>query len=160
MRKYLAKDVLLGRNDRGEKYYLSVELVSDEREHETTSHEKIKGSQWISFHGLGVSPRGSIEYERGIFSAGQNYEMLLEITQPAKGFTFETIREIYQLWQEWHLNDLKSHCAHQDQAVAWDEVAPCPLTGYKAGSAWLTKPLPAEIIEQVSALVMRERVSA
>lgn len=160
MRKYIAENVLLGRNDMGEKYYLSVELVSDEREHETTSHDKITGSECLSFHGLGVSPRGSVEYERGIFSAGQNDRLLLEITKPAKGFTLETIRKIYELWQEWHLNDMKSHCAHQDEAVAWDKVAPCPLTGYKAGSAWLTKPLPAEIVEQVSALVMREQVSA
>ena len=160
MRQDIVKDVLVGRNDRGEKYHLSVELVSDERERESVSHEKIKGFQWLSFHGLGVSPRGSIEYERGIFSAGQNYEMLLKITQPAKGFTLESIREIYELWQEWHLNDMKSHCVHQDEAVAWDKVAPCPLTGYKAGSAWLSKPLLDGVIEQISALVKRERVGA
>ena len=160
MRKSIAENVLVGRNDMGEKYYLSVELVSDERERETVSHDKIMGSEWLSFHGYGVSPRGSLEYDRGVFSGGQNYEMLLEITQPAKGFTLESIRKIYELWQEWHLNDMKSHCAHQDEAVAWDKVAPCPVTGYKAGSAWLTKPLPVEVIEQVSALVMRERVGA
>ena len=57
MRQYIVKDVLVGRNDRGEKYHLSVELVSDERERESVSHEKIKGFQWLSFHGLGVSPQ-------------------------------------------------------------------------------------------------------
>lgn len=144
----------------GEKYYLSVELVSDEKERETVNHEKITGAQRLSFTGYGVSPRGSAEYDRGIFSAGQNDHLLLEITKPAEGFTLASIREIYNLWQEWHLNDLKSHCAHQDKAVAWDKVAPCPVTGYKAGSAWLTKPLPAEVIEQVRALVMREKAVA
>lgn len=160
MNKSIARNVLVGRNDMGEKYYLNIELVTNFRECETVNHEKITNPQWLSFTGYGVSPRGSLQYDRGVFSAGQNDRMLLEITKPAEGFTLDSIREIYNLWQEWHLNDMKSHCAHQDKAVAWDEVAPCPVTGYKAGSAWLTKPLPAEIIEQVSALVVREKVVA
>ena len=160
MEKVITRGTLIGRNKEGEKFFLRVELRTDDREWQTINHETITGATRLSMSGYGVSPRGSLEYERGVFSAGQNYEMLLDITQPAEGFTLKDVRRIYEIWRRWHLNDMNSHCAHQDKAVKWDEVAPCPLTGYKAGSAWLTESLPSEIVEELSNLLTREKVNA
>lgn len=160
MERVITRGTLIGRNKEGEKFFLRVSVKEDEREWQTITHEKIIGAPSLSMSGYGVSPRGSLEYERGVFSAGQNYEMLLEITEPAKGFTIKDVRRLYEIWRRWHLNDMKSHCAHQDKSVKWDEVAPCPLTGYKAGSAWLTEPLPSEIVEELAEMLAREKVSA
>lgn len=159
MEKVITRGVLIGRNSLGEKFFLRASINTEEKERETITHEKIGEVTWLSMSGYGVSPRGSLQYERGLFSAGQNYEMLLDITRPAKGFTLKDVRRLYEIWRRWHLNDMKSHCAHQDKAVKWDEVAPCSVTGYKAGSAWLVEPLPAEIAEEVTAL-LSEKVTA
>lgn len=49
-------------------------------------------------------------------------------------------RDLARAWDRWHLNDMRSHCAHQDAAVPWQECPPCTETGYRAGSAWLLEP--------------------
>lgn len=49
--------------------------------------------------------------------------------------------DLVTAWDRWHLNDMRSHCAHQDRAIPWDKVPPCPETGYRASSAWLLEPL-------------------
>lgn len=56
-------------------------------------------------------------------------------------------------WDRWHLNDMRSHCAHQDRAIPWDAVPPCEETGYRAGSAWLVEPLTVDGAEQCIAAV-------
>ena len=149
------KDTLLGRNKAGDKFYLTIELKDHAREAVTTNHESVTGYRSMSFTGTLISKYGSIVYERGFMSGGQNYGDLLEITQPAKGFTLADIKRIYDLWQELHLNDLESHCAHQDKAIKWDQVEPCPITGYRAGSAWLLSPLNDELVSEAFALVTR-----
>jgi hypothetical protein len=91
-----------------------------------------------------------VEYrKRNASNLGQIRDRLSEITQPAKGFTLKDIAKINQIWEKWHLNNLQSHCAHQDMAIKWDKVDPCPLNGYKAGSAWLLNELPQEIINEI-----------
>jgi hypothetical protein len=52
-------------------------------------------------------------------------------------------------WQRWHLNDMRAGCTHQRDA-RWnmDQLSqPCPVCGYRFGSAWLTEPVPEEIVE-------------
>lgn len=58
---------------------------------------------------------------------------------------------IRNLWDRWHLNGLRSHCAHQNDLIAWDVVAPCEETGYAAGTAWLFEPVPADVVEAIRA---------
>ena len=48
-----------------------------------------------------------------------------------------------------HLNDMHSDCEHQE-ALGWgsDKIGHhCPTCGYRYGSAWLARPLPAEIYD-------------
>lgn len=149
------KDALIGRTINGEKFYLTIELKDHAREKVTTSHESVTGYRSMSFTGTLISKYGSIIHERGWLSGGQNSHYLLEITDPAKGFTLADIKRIHQLWQELHLNDLNSHCVHQDKAVKWDQVEACPVTGYRAGSAWLLNPLNEDLLNETFDLVFR-----
>jgi len=149
------KNTLIGRTANGEKYYLTVELKDHTNTMQTVEHESVTGYRSMSFTGTLISKYGSIVYERGYLSGGQNYGYLLEITEPAKGFTLASIKRLYELWQELHLNDLQSHCSHQDKAIKWDIVEPCPITGYRAGSAWLLNPLNSELVNEAFSLVLR-----
>jgi hypothetical protein len=149
------KDTLIGRTINGEKFYLTIELKDHAREAQTIEHESVTGYRTMSFTGTLISKYGSIVHERGWLSGGQNYGYLLEITEPAKGFTLAGIKRLYELWQELHLNDLNSHCVHQDKAIKWDTVEPCAVTGYKAGSAWLLKPLNEDLLNETFDLVFR-----
>lgn len=58
---------------------------------------------------------------------------------------------VERLWSRWHLNTMRAACVHQAvpevpaDVSAWDRSSwlldntpPCPVTGYRYGSAWLT----------------------
>lgn len=50
---------------------------------------------------------------------------------------------------KWHLNGLHAGCEHQDE-LGWshnDIGNPCPVCGYKWGSAWTKRELPPEVIK-------------
>ena len=148
----ICTNLFIGRNRAGEKYYLSIEL-RERVNGVSVEHKKLENYQELAFTGDLISKYGSLSYERGLISCGQNYEYLLEITEPAKGFNRADIRRLYELWRAYHLNDMQSHCAHQDKAIKWDSVEPCPLTGYRAGSAWLVQELPAGVIGEIESII-------
>jgi hypothetical protein len=135
---------LIGKNDQGDRFYLTLEIKNNEREAITINHQKIFSYQTLSICGEVVEYR-----KQNASNFGQICERLSEITQPSKGFTLKDVAKIKEIWEKWHLNDLQSHCAHQDKAIKWDQVDPCPLNGYKAGSAWLLSELPQEIINEI-----------
>ena len=68
------------------------------------------------------------------------------------------IREELQKWfpeaadlYPWHLNDMRADCEHQEAAVAggrerYECGDVCEVCGYRYGSAWLKRDLPAEIV--------------
>jgi hypothetical protein len=138
---------LIGKNDQGDRFYLTLEIKNNEREATTINHQKVFSYQTLSICGEVIEYR-----KQNANNFGQICERLSEITQPAKGFTLKDIAKIKEIWERWHLNDLQSHCAHQDKAIKWDQVDPCFLTGYKAGSAWLLNELPQEIINEIKSL--------
>lgn len=153
-------NTLLGHTANGDKYYLTIELRHHNNTVETIRHDEMIGYKTLSFTGSLISKYGSIVYDRGIRSLGQNYGDLLDITKPAEGFTRADVERIYELWQELHLNDMQSHCAHQDRAIKWDTVDPCSVTGYRAGSAWLLNPLSEDLINETFALITRSSFKA
>ena len=156
------KDILIGRTKEGEKFFLSVHFRENYRKATNTEHEEINYYDSIGFSGVLTTKYGSIVAERGLISLGQNEQYLLEITEPAKGFTLKNIKEIHSLWTQYHLNDMKSHCSHQDKSVRWDLVERCEVGNYKAGSAWLVEPLPKQVQERILSLITKtsEKVSA
>jgi hypothetical protein len=116
-------------------------------------------------------------------------------------WTAAKLREVLDLWDEWHLNDMTAGCQHQREGVAasdddtfvgvpwdarpidvskptntygthyegqrqasWNMLAwvrrdehpqgllsfPCPVCGYKYGTAWLTREIPADVRQQLA----------
>lgn len=68
----------------------------------------------------------------------------------ADGWTREKWLKFLRYWHEWHLNDMHAECEHQ-QAMGWKyETHPmfaCPVCGYKLGSAWTKREVPAWVIQ-------------
>lgn len=54
-------------------------------------------------------------------SCGQCVAEIREGT-PAKGWTADMLAQFCDIWQRWHLNDMRPYCEHQ-KALGWDELA-------------------------------------
>ena len=71
----------------------------------------------LSIHGVvGPLPSGNC---RG--SAGQCQDEIRS-GNPAAGWTREMLGRFCDVWNEWHLNDLRPYCEHQ-KALGWDKIA-------------------------------------
>lgn len=83
---------------------------------------------------------------------------------PETAFLKQKARNVFVLihrnrsrWGTWrHLNDMRAGCEHQ-RAMGWKSYdehpsEPCPVCGYKYGTAWLVEPLPAEVYSFVESL--------
>lgn len=64
-------------------------------------------------------------------------------------WTEEMYRRLLDIWERWHLNDMRAGCSHQ-RAMGWnvDEHLgkPCPICGYKYGYCWIFEPVSDEVI--------------
>jgi hypothetical protein len=101
----------------------------------------------------------------------------------APGWDQGKLETFSQIWEQWHLNDMRASCEHQ-RNLGWDteridptketgwhvnidnanlkgwvpEVAggylskPCPVCGYKYGTAWLREDVPAVVLDWLRAL--------
>jgi hypothetical protein len=47
---------------------------------------------------------------------------------PAPGWTAESIARLFEIWDEWHLNDMQAGCVHQ--RANWDALAKVLVTEY------------------------------
>jgi len=50
-------------------------------------------------------------------SCGQCTDELLNIQEYAPGWTEDMAKKLHEIWERWHLNDMKSKCIHQED---WD----------------------------------------
>lgn len=106
-------------------------------------------------------------------------------------WTLDGVRRLFDIWQRWHLNDMRAGCEHQ-RADGWDKrpidlskpltaygrhfpgqlspswnmlvwvtrkehpagllSEPCPVCGYRYGSAWRTEPVPERVITELAAM--------
>lgn len=70
------------------------------------------------------------------------------------------------LWERWHLNDMKAGCEHQEAwfrespslRPSWKNEykgmdVPCPECGYKYGTEWKTEPVPEDVLRQIHDLM-------
>ena len=74
-----------------------------------------------------------------------------EIIELAKGWNVGMLKTFWRVWEKWHLNDMKAGCEHQE-LFGWNDYKkhpsePCPICGYKYGSAWNKRELPQAIID-------------
>lgn len=163
-------DVFLGRKADGEKVYAAARLERKTVEAiQTVTHEK-KSGEILEFaasgHSVGKFQRHSSE---NWISAGQMMDELLEITEPAPGWTLEEIRKFHRLWKNWHLNALNAGCQHVPTPLYEDSeygkrvdlknTPACPETGYRYGHAWLYRPIPAVIVDEMQTLIRKLKAS-
>jgi hypothetical protein len=78
--------------------------------------------------------------------------------QFSQGWCAEKWLDFLELWHLWHLNDLRAGCAHQ-RDLGWEldgydkhPSEPCPVCGYKYGTAWNTIEVPNSVIECLAGL--------
>lgn len=165
-------DVFLGRTTDGEKIYARAELERKTLEDAlTVTHEKVSGEVlFFSAMGHSVAKFARHNSENWI-SGGQMLDDLLQITDPAPGWTLEEIRAFHRLWKNWHLNGMNAGCQHVPtpvyrknerygyQEVDLDNTPACPETGYRYGHAWLLRPIPATIIDEMQTLIRKLKSS-
>lgn len=112
--------------------------------------------------------------ERNLISCGQSTDCAALVTTPGPGLTMDDVRRLREVWDHWHLNDMRPGCVHQ-RGYGWDAMhvlesrgryagmsrarqkafkridRPCPVCGYRYGSAWLTEELPADVVQFIAA---------
>ena len=85
------------------------------------------------------------------------------------------IPKLRDIWERWHLNDMRPGCEHQrdwdvsevltvgekQKAAGWVYPTehpkgllckPCEVCGYKYGSAWLREEVPADVLDYLKTL--------
>lgn len=102
----------------------------------------------------------------------------------APGWNAAMWLKLLDVWSQWHLNDMSPACEHQ-RALGWESELvdptkpktqdnmkgwnhppaghlgePCPVCGYKYGSAWLKRELPADVIEFLQSLPDTDKTPA
>ena len=78
----------------------------------------------LSLHGV-IGPRRN---GNCYGSCGQCVDEIRKGT-PNPGWSREMLDKLCDIWDEWHLNDLRPHCEHQ-KALGWDKEALQPVTLY------------------------------
>lgn len=151
------KEITVDMGRTAEGYTVTANVRQDLTTKPTTSitHEELPAGQMtvaITFEVKDPTKRGDNAY----LSMGQTPPEDRIIATPPKGVDVDTHWEVTaaidRLWERWHLNDMRAACAHQTkpevpEGVAsrthWllDNTPPCPVTGYRYGSAWLHAPL-------------------
>lgn len=149
----MSSPTFVGRTEEGNGVYVQYEIRYCDKEAVTIAHRKVDGFASLSISGMVVRKGGTPKRDRDVVCAGQTRGSLADVVTPADGFTLAELARIGEIWDEWHLNDMESHCAHQDKSVKWDVVRECSLTGYRAGTAWLLRELPDDIVTEIHDLL-------
>lgn len=95
----------------------------------------------------------------------------LEGFEPAPGWTLESVKRLLELWDRWHLNDMRagspaqeawlrdnpvsvkypeSHYEKASEALAAAGLNP-DADGYRYGHAWKREEIPADVIAEIEA---------
>jgi hypothetical protein len=82
----------------------------------------------------------------------------VEVERLAYGWSRDLLRRFNEAWDKWHLNNMHAGCTHQDE-LGWDYSKdqsilskPCPVCGYKWGTAWNTVPVPNDVLNFLKSL--------
>ena len=157
----------LGTTADGSYVVVTLELRTVEGEHTMVDHGTVTDPVEVSLTGEECVNRfGRVDFLRG----GQNVGTLADIVKPAPGWTLEEIAELATLWNRWHLNTMRAACAHmpaadlvrEDNGYGGTRISTsdprntCAESGYRYGHAWLTEPVPADVVARLEEL-MRDR---
>lgn len=88
---------------------------------------------------------------------------------PVDGWDVKMLQRFCDIWNYWHLNDMRAECEHQ-RAAGWRELAakndesilckPCPVCGYRYGTSWLKEDVPQDVIDFLFNLPDSEKLPA
>lgn len=135
---------------------MRVERLERSDEYETTEHDHISAPLDFALTTAVWNWNGTDWLEGG--ATVEPLRQVLKSGNFGEGFNAEKVAALIELHEQYHLNSMQAGCAHQTRAedpngnaltatgYALDNTAPCPITGYKYGSAWLVKPLPADFV--------------
>lgn len=155
------KNCLVGWTYDGRKIYVSARINKTDRNLTSVTHEVAPiGSNTIALSGVEIRPRGSFKRDGDWISCGQNLDALKEVVKLADNWTRPEVLSLWDIWENHHLNDMQAKCAHQDKATKWDVTPPCPITGYKAGSAWLFSPVPDSTLHSLVGIILHHTAKA
>ena len=143
---------------------VDVELKEEQREAQTIHHHVVQSYQTLSFVGTVMAHRG----KRGGFGyagGGQCQDRIARI------YARPEVQKLVELWQRWHLNDLKTACEclmrkqvkvpngvlslreaqEQGYYKTYEDCKDleCPCTGYRFGQEWLVEIIPDDALELI-----------
>lgn len=171
-----AKEITIDMGRTAEGYKVTADVRRELTTRPTTSitHEELPAGQMtvaIMFEVKDPTKRGDNAY----ISSGQTPpEDRVIVTLPPdvkakdQDRRWEAVRAVERLWERQHLNNQRAACAHQvvpevPEGVAsrtsWllDNTEPCPLTGYRYGSAWLFAPLDDQALADLTLIFNQPR---
>lgn len=102
-------NVLVGRTEDGREVYVEARI------------EDCAQGKRLALTGVVLRNGGSLRRDNDWVSSGQiGIDVLREIVRPAPGWTVEDARQLADVWDRWHLNDMRAGCEHQ-RADGWGE---------------------------------------
>lgn len=118
------------------------------------------GTMWVTVKWTGerlsiVGVEGPYSNGNARGGCGQNRDALTGRHVLMSGWSEPMVAKLAEIWERWHLNDMRAGCEHQRDAgwSARDMVGvACEVCGYRFGSAWLHEDVPAEVLEELLAL--------
>lgn len=82
---------------------------------------------------------------------GQCIEKIYNLVQT------DLVKRIYNIWKEWHLNDLHAGCIHQrafeKEPYENHRGHHCDICNYTYGHGWIYEPIPKEVLEEINELM-------
>lgn len=141
---------------------------------------KLKGGEkyiWVevNYDGNRLSIVGYIKFRNGIIdSCGQIKDEIIELYANKELELFigrEIFLKLMDIWDKWHLNDLKAGCKHQERLIKHlvkiygldffkidnimkiKEFNRCSICGYRYGSKWLKINVPEKVIKFLNAIL-------
>lgn len=146
---------------------ITLEPVYRPGDVQTVQHGPVPASALrIAISGELYEPR-----HRVAWAGGQIVEAIRTVQPgPWGSWTQADITSLCDIWERWHLNDMRAGCAHQGKPrmhspngypqVDLASVAPCPVTGYTYGHAWLVELLPDDVLAEARRLAALGAVTA
>ncbi len=153
----------LPKEDHTYRVVVDVELREEQREVLTTQHTKVHSYHKLYFVGTVMAHRG----KRGGFGyagGGQCQDQIARI------YARPEVQKLVELWQRWHLNDLRPdcECMQAEQVLTSEGLmtvkearkcgllthdlskdVTCPKTGYRFGQEWLVDIIPDDALELI-----------
>lgn len=157
----------VGRTDAGARVYLDLALSPLQHPERVVRFDHRRPTdEELTRHEFSASAFVIEKGHRHASRAGQCLDELLEVTEPAAGWTTYDLGLVHRLWKRWHLNAMRAACVHMDveqlvraettfgSHIVAGPVNPCPAgDDYFYGKGWLYEPLPGWVEAEVRRLM-------